>query len=89
LWLRKFAASSNSKPETRNLKLETHSPTRLVEELTETPQCHAVQLEQKLASALMSGKEWQLSPSEVEHLRITSLTDQCRSIADKKMSLGC
>ena len=56
--------------------------------LTETPQRQAAVVEQQLASALTHAKNWQLSPSEIEHVRSTCLTDQCRSIADGKMSLG-
>lgn len=54
----------------------------------DSPQRRAAMLEQALASALMRGKNWKLSAPETERLRAGCLTDQCRTIADGKMSLG-
>ena len=53
-----------------------------------TPQAEAATLEQALASALTHARNWKLSPAEIERLRQGCLTDQCRDIADGKMSLG-
>jgi hypothetical protein len=49
---------------------------------------HAAELERSLASALVNGTSWKLSQAEREHLRSGCLTDQCRNIADGKMSLS-
>jgi hypothetical protein len=45
-------------------------------------------LEQDLASALSNAKNWELSTAERDLLRAGCLTEQCRSIADRKMRLG-
>ena len=52
------------------------------------PQREASQAEQELASALVRGRNWKLSPPQVDHVHSTCLTEQCRSIAEGKMSLG-
>jgi hypothetical protein len=54
----------------------------------QTPQAEAASFEKALASAPIHAKNWKLSPGEVEQLRQGCLTDQCRAIADGKMSLS-
>jgi hypothetical protein len=51
-------------------------------------QGQTAQLEQELASALMTGVNWKLAPEEKERLREGCLTGKCRDIADGKMSFG-
>jgi len=51
-------------------------------------QGQTAQLEQALASGLMTGVNWKLTAGEREHLREGCLTDKCREIADGKMSFG-
>lgn len=46
------------------------------------------QLEQALVSALVNGTNWKLTDEEREELRAGCLTENCRAIAEKKMSLG-
>jgi hypothetical protein len=46
-----------------------------------TPQ-QAAQLEEALASALASAKNWKLTPAEMDRLRSGCLTDACREVAD-------
>lgn len=48
----------------------------------------AAGLEQCLVSALTHAHNWKLSSSELNRLRVGCFTDQCRSIADGKMSLN-
>lgn len=52
------------------------------------PGQRAAQLEQALASALAHANNWKLTPAEQTRLRSGCITDQCRDIADGKMSLG-
>lgn len=52
------------------------------------PGQQAAQLEQALASALAHANNWKLTPAEQTRLRSGCITDQCRDIADGKMSLG-
>lgn len=45
-------------------------------------------LEQSLASGLMQGRNWKLTPAEQGRLRQGCITQQCKEIADGKMHLG-
>jgi hypothetical protein len=51
-------------------------------------QGQAAMLEQELASALMNGVDWKLTPTAQAQLREGCLTNRCREIADGKMSFG-
>jgi hypothetical protein len=51
-------------------------------------QGQAAQLEQELASALMTGANWKLTTQEKERLREGCLTEKCKDIAEGKMSFG-
>lgn len=46
------------------------------------------QLEQALVSALVNATNWKLTEEEREDLRAGCLTENCRAMAEKKMSLG-
>jgi hypothetical protein len=48
----------------------------------------AAELEQSLASALMEATAWKLSDEEREELRVGCLTDNCREIAEGRMTMG-
>jgi len=53
-----------------------------------TVQQQAAQLEQALASALVRGKNWKLSPGEIDRLRSGCVTDACREVADGHRALS-
>ena len=55
---------------------------------TSQPRPAAAELEKLLVSALMNAKNWKLAESEIATLRAGCMTDECRTIADRKMSMG-
>ena len=58
------------------------------EQAAQLQRARTVQLEQALASALVRGANWKLTPGEQERLKEGCPTEKCRDIADGKMSLG-
>lgn len=58
------------------------------EQAAQLERARTVQLEQTLVSALVTGANWKLTSREQDQLREGCLTEECRDIADGKMSLG-
>ncbi|MDR3715204.1 MAG: hypothetical protein P4L51_20515 [Puia sp.] len=58
------------------------------EQAAQLERARTVQLEQALVSALVRSANWKLTPGEQERLREGCLTEECRDIADGKMSIG-